>query len=132
MGVAQRWTRHLDIAPPKTSALEEELERAREELATIRRICTAAGIPTTNLNAVACVKLLARESDARAAMNRVLIRQQDAARSVASHADQATPAAPLSFRAAQRRLHSLQLLNARLATDAEQGAYARAEGGITR
>ena len=78
------WQREIAHQDARTAQLEADLALAREMLATIRRICAAAGSCTTNVNPVECVKVLAREHCARGAMNAVLHRQQEERRTVTS------------------------------------------------
>jgi hypothetical protein len=75
MPITRDWQRDIDHAESRPARLERELTHAREHLSTIRRMCAAAGVATTNLSAMECVRILAREHAARAAMNTVLHRE---------------------------------------------------------
>ncbi|MDQ2667394.1 MAG: hypothetical protein M3Z05_15455 [Gemmatimonadota bacterium] len=109
---------------PRRPEQSYELLRAQQELAVIRRICAASGIPTSQLSSIECVKLLAREHSARGAMNAVLHRQQCAA---APAAPTSTTAPVLSLQQTQRRLMALNIAEQRVAPKGEQPALGRAD-----
>lgn len=77
-----------------------------EQLGTIRRICAASGIATTNVDVVDAVRILAREHAARAAMVRVLERADNDRLNAAAvrgmYTSEPIPGRPSAFYAGDR------------------------------